>query len=283
MTRLIGTVKGLEIDGWNENKTGWDEAIDSKLLFTEYERIVKNTGAVLIFSQEPYTSHIRNNLIYNLKFAQSAIWLKNHFANGFGCKNSLVSYFEDISIYRKRWFYDCTELREYFDKVRAFIGLPLAEIKKTIGANRVDHTFRTNTLQFVLCIESTYNAMIAEYGIDRMEGFLPYSELRLMKGKRQQTFNLPENEKFVSNVFEFPKERKRYHPTQKPVLLLERLINIYSNKGDTVLDNCMGSGSTGVAAMNTGRNFIGIEKEENYFKIAQERIAEAQSFQLING
>lgn len=65
------------------------------------------------------------------------------------------------------------------------------------------------------------------------------------------------------------------HPTQKPVTLLEYLIKTYTNEGDTVLDNCMGSGSTGVAAVNTGRNFIGIELDENYFKVAKERINEA--------
>lgn len=64
------------------------------------------------------------------------------------------------------------------------------------------------------------------------------------------------------------------HPTQKPVTLLEYLIKTYTNEGDTVLDNCMGSGSTGVAAVNTGRNFIGIELDENYFKVAKGRINE---------
>lgn len=62
------------------------------------------------------------------------------------------------------------------------------------------------------------------------------------------------------------------HPTQKPVELLEYLIKTYSNEGDTILDNCMGSGSTCVACINTNRNFIGIELDENYFNIANERI-----------
>lgn len=65
------------------------------------------------------------------------------------------------------------------------------------------------------------------------------------------------------------------HPTQKPVPLLEFLIRTYTNEGETVLDNCMGSGSTGVAAVNTGRNFIGIEKDDHYFEVARERIKEA--------
>lgn len=65
------------------------------------------------------------------------------------------------------------------------------------------------------------------------------------------------------------------HPTQKPVALMEYLIRTYTNEGETVLDNCMGSGTTGVACINTNRNFIGIEKEEKYFRIAQERINHA--------
>lgn len=67
-----------------------------------------------------------------------------------------------------------------------------------------------------------------------------------------------------------------FHPTQKPVPLLEYLIRTYTNEGDTVLDNCMGSGSTGVACVNTNRDFIGMELDENYFNIAKERIQGAQ-------
>ena len=66
-----------------------------------------------------------------------------------------------------------------------------------------------------------------------------------------------------------------YHPTQKPVALLEYLIKTYTNEGDTVLDNCMGSGSTGVACVNTNRNFIGYELNEKYFEIAEKRLNEA--------
>ena len=65
-----------------------------------------------------------------------------------------------------------------------------------------------------------------------------------------------------------------YHPTQKPVALLEYLIKTYTNEGETVLDNCMGSGSTGVACVNTNRNFIGYELDEKYFEIAEKRINE---------
>jgi len=73
------------------------------------------------------------------------------------------------------------------------------------------------------------------------------------------------------------------HPTQKPVPLLEYLIRTYTNEGETVLDNCMGSGSTGVACVNLKRNFIGIELEEEYFKIAEERINNARLNQQTGG
>ena len=82
---------------------------------------------------------------------------------------------------------------------------------------------------------------------------------------------------YPTNMIEFPLPRfKKGHPTQKPVELLEYLIKTYTNDGETVLDNCMGSGSTGVACVNTNRNFIGIELDEGYFNIAKKRIEEAQ-------
>lgn len=83
---------------------------------------------------------------------------------------------------------------------------------------------------------------------------------------------LQEFENFPRSVLEVPSEGKTVHPTQKPVALMEYLIKTYTNEGETVLDNCMGSGTTGVACKNTGRNFIGIERDPEYFKIAQSRI-----------
>jgi len=82
--------------------------------------------------------------------------------------------------------------------------------------------------------------------------------------------------KHPTNVIEIAKVTKPLHPTQNPVPLLEYLVKTYTNKGDTVLDNCMGSGSTGVACVNTGRKFIGMELDENYFDIATKRIEEAR-------
>lgn len=84
------------------------------------------------------------------------------------------------------------------------------------------------------------------------------------------------HEKYPVSVIDIPKEHpQQFHTTQKPVALLEWLIRTYTNAGETVLDNCMGSGSTGVAAANTGRNFIGIEINAPYFATATRRISEA--------
>ena len=80
---------------------------------------------------------------------------------------------------------------------------------------------------------------------------------------------------YQRSVLKIPSEGKTVHPTQKPVALMEYLIRTYTNDGETVLDNCMGSGTTGVACANTGRKFIGIERDEGYFKIAQDRIRAA--------
>lgn len=79
-------------------------------------------------------------------------------------------------------------------------------------------------------------------------------------------------ENYPRSILSIPSEGNTVHPTQKPVALMECLIRTYTNEGDTVLDNCMGSGTTGVACANTGRSFIGIEQDGKYFQIAKDRI-----------
>ena len=97
---------------------------------------------------------------------------------------------------------------------------------------------------------------------------------RELNDEYPSTFNLWEGNKYKSNILKYRKDYGGYHPTQKPVALLEDLVKTFSNEGDLVVDLTMGSGSTGVACKNTGRNFIGMELDEEYFKIATERINE---------
>jgi site-specific DNA-methyltransferase (adenine-specific) len=94
------------------------------------------------------------------------------------------------------------------------------------------------------------------------------------------TENFQEWTNYPRSILHFPHEGKPVHPTQKPVALMEYLIRTYTNEGDTVLDNTMGSGTTGVACVNTGRRFIGIERDEGYFQIAEERIRAAELSRL---
>lgn len=86
------------------------------------------------------------------------------------------------------------------------------------------------------------------------------------------TENFQEHTNYPRSILRFPNDSKPVHPTQKPVALMEYLIRTYTNEGELVLDNTMGSGTTGVAAVRSGRRFIGIERDEKYFAIAQERI-----------
>lgn len=93
-----------------------------------------------------------------------------------------------------------------------------------------------------------------------------------MGGEIKYSKNYEPDKKLPTTIIEFSHDRKHDHPTQKPVALMEYLIRTYSNENDTILDNCMGSGTTGVACKNTNRNFIGIERDPGYFSIAKKRI-----------
>lgn len=118
------------------------------------------------------------------------------------------------------------------------------------------------------------------------QGLIPKQTIRhdngtrfgTMAGKRpsHQETTISEYTNYPCDVLEFASESKPVHPTQKPIPLIEYLIRTYTNEGDTVLDNCSGSGSTMVACINTKRKGIGIEKDEKYFEIACERIKESQ-------
>jgi site-specific DNA-methyltransferase (adenine-specific) len=111
-------------------------------------------------------------------------------------------------------------------------------------------------------------------------GFKPY---KCKKGGETSNYNASgivttesNGDRYPLTVIDFPRDKDKVHPTQKPVALMEYMIRTYTNEGDKVLDNCMGSGTTGVACANTGRHFIGMEMDEKYFSIASERIKAAQ-------
>jgi site-specific DNA-methyltransferase (adenine-specific) len=97
----------------------------------------------------------------------------------------------------------------------------------------------------------------------------------MSSGLYKQQYNFGKEHGYPKNILEYGQDMKSFHPTQKPVSLFEYLIKTYTNEGDTVLDNCAGSGTTGVACINTNRKYILIEKEEKYFEICKQRVTDA--------
>ena len=109
-----------------------------------------------------------------------------------------------------------------------------------------------------------------------MDGFKTYDELSKINcafnRAFSRTFNLPVGKDSKPNVLQYAKDTDGFHPTQKPVALIADLIRTYSNEGDTILDNCIGSGTTAIAAIREKRNFIGFELNKEYYDKACKRI-----------
>lgn len=262
-----GTMKGI-----NENFE-WDIALNPSDFLPEINRILRTNGALILFSQEPYTGRLTTEAHGNLPFSYRLIWEKDHFANALLCNKAPVSYFEDIVVFFKK--YDTMSenpIREYSKKVLQYIGHSLKEINKDLTHRKAEHFFYIDSTQFGLCTEETYQQLIDFYMIDQMEGFKPFVELEETNRAFSRAFNLPSGNKYKSNILKYKKDYDGFHPTQKPVALMQDLIETYTNPGDTVLDFTMGSGTTGVACRNLGRSFIGIELDPGYFDIAVKRI-----------
>jgi len=147
-------------------------------------------------------------------------------------------------------------------------------IAKNIQSAKVicQHKLDWNYAQIQEINDRHYDLLNTFYCFDKSK-----DELKLIynqyKIEYASTFNLWEGNKYKSNILKYKKDYNGYHPTQKPVLLLEDLIKTFSNENDLVVDLTMGSGSTGVACRNTNRRFIGIEKDEKYFEIAVRRVS----------
>ena len=264
-----GTMKGID------DKHDWDEIIPSAPLFEQYERVLRRSGVAILFSQEPYTSHLRTFKPRNMDFLYPLIWLKDSAGNALSAKTAPISYFEDINVFAKRHDSQLLHpLRDYFSQVLDYCGGKKIVISEIGG--RADHVFRSGSSQFALCTKETYGLMISHFGIDKMEGFQPYEYLEEINRTFNRTFNLPDGKASKSNVLQYAKDTDGFHPTQKPVALIADLIRTYTNEGDTVLDNCMGSGTTAVACVKEKRNFIGFELNTEYYNKAVQRIKAEQ-------
>lgn len=263
----------------------WDKAIEPKSIYEIANRILRKNGKMILFSQEPYTSRMITEAIPNLPFSYRAVWEKNDFANGLGVNKAMVSFYEDILIFSKMNDIDLAHpIRNWLKYTQEKVGIfwndkRLHEaylesgIAKNIQSAKVicQHKLDWNYAQIQEINERHYHLLNSFYNFDKTKEELKeiYNQY---KNEFASTFNLWEGNKYKSNILKYKKDYNGYHPTQKPVLLLEDLIKTFSNEGNLVVDLTMGSGSTGVACKNTKRSFIGIEKDENYFKIAEQRI-----------
>ena len=205
----------------------WDTPLDLEKLWTQYERIIKDEGAIVLFGVQPFTSLLVTS---NLKlFKYSLVWKKSK-AQGFAqAPYKFMSEHEDILIFSKGGTAKNAKIRMNFFP-QDLIYRPV--VRKGKKANSSEHRI----------------------------------------AKTDQKDFISEYTNYPKSILEFKSVGKTLHATQKPVELLEYLIKTYSKENNTVLDNCMGSGSTGVAAKNLNRRFIGIEKDEKCFNIAKQRI-----------
>lgn len=210
---------------YGTTKCSWDSVIPFDKLWEQYERIIKDNGAIILFGQEPFSSLLRTS---------------------------------NLSMYR----YDI-----YWEKERL---TNIMQVKKRVGKT-------IETISIFYKKQPTYNPQMIKY-----DGPLRSNKVKNGKlGKLVDDNNDKSVKEYVDTGYRYPTQIWKFkrdtltsnlHPTQKPVALLEELIKTFSNEGDLILDNCMGSGSTGIACINTNRNFIGIELDEKYFDIAKDRI-----------
>ena len=278
-----GTMKRGEKNGkWDASNMKWDLAIEPKKVFEIANRILRKNGRMVLFSQEPYTTKLITEAIPNISFGYRATWEKDNFAFALNCNNVMVNFFEDILIFSKKQCYEAKHpLKEIFFKIyEKHTKEDCLNAMRTSGrfSSEQSVNFHTsikfgygNGMVFELMVEDLFNHVKKTIDIP-----YTYQELKQIdneyKKKYGSTFNLWEGKKYKSNILKYKKDYNGYHPTQKPILLLEDLIKTFSNENDLVVDLTMGSGSTMVACQNTNRNGIGIEMDDNYFEIAKKRI-----------
>ena len=280
-----GTVKNIanseSINHGMSGKCEWDSVIDTTKIMQIATRILRKNGKMILFAQQPFTTELINKAVANVPFNYSMIWKKDHFANSLIAKKAPLNYYEDVLVFSKSYLKGKDIIPEnpvyhYLQECKNRSGLSIKDFNY-LYCDHVGKTKNRHRGMVARCWETsqfwTPNKDIYE-NVLQPTGFfpLPYSEIEKMDLQEQSTFNLCEGGKFKSNVLEYKKDYNGFHPTQKPVLLLEDLIKTFSNENDLVVDLTMGSGSTGVACVNTNRNFIGIEMDENYFNIAEKRI-----------
>ena len=213
---------------YNVTRNKWDVLIPFDALWEQYNRVITDNGAIVLFAQGMFTSYLMQS---NDKYWRyNLIWEKDRPSGFLNAKRMPLRSHEDICVFYKK-------MPTYNPQM--WVGKPL----HGMGNKFKEGNLRNNN-----------------YG-DFPSHTNPSA---LRKGDTQ---------KYPRSVLKFNRPHPPIHPTQKPVSLCEYLIKTYTNEGDLVLDNCMGSGTTGVACKNTNRDFIGIEISKEYFDIAKQRLS----------
>ena len=277
----------------------WDSVIPFEPMWGELKRIVKRGGAIVLFGSEPFSSLLRASNIDWYKY--DWIWEKPNGSGFLSAKKAPLKNHENISVFFQAPTDDTTNafysLKEYFQNEKQKSGLSSKQIQELLGNYMQSHYFTSGT-QFAIPNEKDYKKLQStgfwakdyEEIKKEYEGAFNTYNPQFAEGKPYQCkqgrlaevitgtsvgksthITKSDGKRYPKTVLKFNKETGS-HPTQKPVDLLEYLINTYTNEGETVLDFTMGSGSTGVACINTNRNFIGIEKDHTYFQIAKNRL-----------
>lgn len=295
----------------------WDSVIPLDALWCEYKRLIKRGGIIALFAQTPFDKVLAMSNIEWLKYEY--IWQKNRATGHLNSKKAPLKAHENILVFYQTYSeaYDTTNmfdgLKDYMISERNKCGLSSKEIRGLLGSYMASHYFTRKTqfsiptreayqrLQSTGCFQRPFDEIEAEYKSEREktyecvntfnpQGIVKKDVPTIRKGRDNGT-NYGKSDKdaiqdfcnYPTDILRFDVEKRVVHPTQKPVQLLEYLIRTYTNKGDTVLDNCMGSGSTGVACVNLNRDFIGMELKSEYFQIAKDRIREAETAAMMEG
>ena len=303
---LIDPPYNIGKDKWDKWDTVEEYVGFMGKVFLEIQRVLKDNGSFYFFHNDFLQIVELQNFINKnteFKFKQLLIWNKRFneasnkgFLDGFIEVEHLRNYQQMAEYCLYYTFQDETglkkvmldpnnfkSLRDYSKHIQDYIGLNIKQINSKLGHRKAEHFFYHSSTQWGLCIEETYNELINTFNIDKCEGFKTYEELRQEYEKYRQeyeelrqeyekcryTFN---NLKEHHSVMNYEIAKKQGHITPKNTDMLEYLIKTSSNEGYVVLDCFMGSGSTGEACIKTKRNFIGIEKDEKYFKIAKDRL-----------
>ena len=288
-----GTVKDIKnVNHGMSGKCDWDVVIDTEKIYKIANRILRKNGKMVLFAQQPFTNELINKALSNLPFNYSMIWEKDHFANALTAKKAPLNYYEDILVFSKNHpKHDNTgnnPVRDYLIQEKKKTGLTNKQLNNLFSdyTNKKGNRDRSVLEHYWGKAQFTFPTKEIYENVLQLIGFFnkPYSYIeeigkpyRLMINEQlnelaPSTFNLWEGKKYKSNILKYKKDYDGHHPTQKPVLLLEDLIKTFSNEGNLVVDLTMGSGSTMVACKNTNRNGIGIEMNDEYYKIAEQRI-----------